>query len=90
MLKELQCESLDQLIGETIPDNILRQSALDLEDALSEQDALAELQKIADKNQLFKSYLGMGYYGTYTPTVVQRNLLENPAWYTAYLSLIHI
>ena len=84
MLKELQCESLDQLIGETIPDNILRQSALDLEDALSEQDALAELQKIADKNQLFKSYLGMGYYGTYTPTVVQRNLLENPAWYTAY------
>ena len=84
MLKELQCESLDQLIGETIPDNILRQSALDLEDALSEQDALAELQKIADKNQLFKSYLGMGYYGTYTPTVIQRNLLENPAWYTAY------
>ena len=84
MLGQIQCESLDQLIEKTVPENILRTSTLDLGDAVSEQEALAELRKIAEKNQLFKSYIGMGYYGTYTPAVIQRNILENPAWYTAY------
>ena len=84
MLEEIQCTSLDQLIEETVPENILKTSALDIKEAVSEQEALAELQQIAEKNQLFKSYIGMGYYGTHTPTVIQRNILENPAWYTAY------
>lgn len=84
MLTEAKCESLEQLIEETVPDNIRRNSALELSDAISEECALRELKQLAEKNQILKSYIGMGYYGTYTPAVIQRNILENPGWYTAY------
>lgn len=84
MLAEIKCGSLEQLISETVPDNIRRTNALNIQDAASEQDALRELKQLAEQNQIYRSYIGTGYYGTYTPTVIQRNILENPGWYTAY------
>ncbi|QQD19666.1 aminomethyl-transferring glycine dehydrogenase [Spongiibacter nanhainus] len=83
MLDTLGLPSLDALIQETVPAGILKQS-LDLPAPLSEQQALAKLQQIASKNQPGRSFIGMGYYDCHTPTVVLRNVLENPGWYTAY------
>jgi len=84
MLKTLGLNSMDELIAKVVPSTILSAEPLDLEDARSEDRVLATLRQIADKNQVFKSYIGMGYYDTHTPPVILRNLLENPAWYTAY------
>ncbi|NAS32303.1 aminomethyl-transferring glycine dehydrogenase [Flavobacteriaceae bacterium R38] len=84
MLKVIGVDSLDQLIYETIPDDIRLKSDLDLPKALSENEFLNEIQKLASKNQLFKSYIGLGYHESFTPSVIKRNILENPGWYTAY------
>ncbi len=84
MLEALGYESMEKFIGEVVPENILLETPLDLPGPLTEVEALAELRKIAAKNQVWKSYLGTGYHDTITPPVIQRNILENPGWYTAY------
>ena len=72
------------LVDSIVPRSIARARAMDLPPACTEADALAELKAIAGKNQVLKSFIGQGYYGTHTPGVILRNILENPAWYTAY------
>ncbi len=84
MLSVLECSTLDELIQRVVPSDIRSDKLLDLDEARTETEIITELKSIAAKNQIFKSYIGMGYYGTYTPAVIQRNLLENPAWYTSY------
>ncbi|WP_136417395.1 aminomethyl-transferring glycine dehydrogenase [Herbaspirillum sp. ST 5-3] len=84
MLAELGFESMESFIKKVVPNAILTNEELKLEGSRTEPEVLDELHKIASKNQVFKSYIGMGYYNTHTPTVILRNLLENPAWYTAY------
>jgi glycine dehydrogenase len=84
MLEVVGFDSLDALIDATVPDNIRLERPLALGGARTEQEVLAELREIASRNQIYRSYIGMGYSGTITPPVVQRNILENPAWYTAY------
>ena len=84
MLKTIGVASLDQLIDETIPAHIRLKKRMDLPEALTEAELLAMLHKIASKNKIYKNYLGQGYYGTFTPNVVLRNIFENPGWYTAY------
>lgn len=84
MLNTLGYNSLAEFIDTLVPKAIRQQQATDLPQALSETQALAKLKTIAGGNQVFKSFIGQGYYGTHTPKVILRNLLENPAWYTAY------
>jgi glycine dehydrogenase len=84
MLAALGYDSLDSFIAAVVPADIRLRGALKLPAAKSEQEALAELRAIAGQNQVFRSYLGMGYHDTYTPGVILRNVLENPGWYTAY------
>lgn len=84
MLSELQMSSLDQLSDTAVPRSILKSKPLFLPEALSEQQALSQLKILAEKNIVHKSLIGLGYYDTITPPVIQRNVLENPAWYTAY------
>ena len=84
MLKVLGCKSLEQLTNEVVPTAIAMTKSLDIVDGCSETKALAELREIASHNKVFRSFIGQGYYGTITPNVIQRNILENPAWYTAY------
>ncbi len=84
MLATLGYESLDALTASVIPESIKGTSILGQTPGLSEADALAKIKTIAGKNQQFKTYIGQGYYGTHTPSPILRNLLENPAWYTAY------
>ncbi|MBN3963175.1 aminomethyl-transferring glycine dehydrogenase [Nostoc sp. NMS8] len=84
MLKVLGFPSLDALIDQTVPQSIRLKQPLKLPAAESEYAALASLKKVAAKNQVFRSYIGMGYYDSITPPVIGRNILENPGWYTAY------
>ncbi|MHA6197062.1 aminomethyl-transferring glycine dehydrogenase [Pseudomonas wadenswilerensis] len=84
MLATLGFDSLDAMSAAVIPDSIKGTSVLDMGEGQSEADALAALKAIAGKNQLFKSFIGQGYYNCHTPAPILRNLLENPAWYTAY------
>ncbi len=84
MLETIGVSSLDQLIDETVPGNIRLGKALNLPDAVSEYEFLKNFKKLASKNKLFKSYIGMGYYDTIVPGVILRNIMENPGWYTAY------
>jgi glycine dehydrogenase len=84
MLQALGSTSLSALMAETLPGSIRQQAPLDLGAALSETEALAHMRELASKNQVFTSLIGQGYSGTILPTVIQRNILENPAWYTAY------
>nr|WP_246841518.1 aminomethyl-transferring glycine dehydrogenase [Chroococcidiopsis sp. TS-821] len=84
MLDELGLATLDALIDKTVPQAIRLNRPLQLEPAQSEYAALAKLKEIASKNQVFRSFIGMGYYDCITPPVIQRNILENPGWYTAY------
>jgi glycine dehydrogenase len=84
MLDSLGLGSRAELIEQTVPPGIRFNRALDLPAALDEQAALAKLRGYAEQNQLFTSLIGMGYHGTVTPTVILRNVLENPGWYTAY------
>ncbi|MFM1571649.1 MAG: aminomethyl-transferring glycine dehydrogenase [Porticoccaceae bacterium] len=84
MLEVLGCNSLKQLASEVVPAAIAMTESLDIIDGCTEAKALAELREIASHNKVFRSFIGQGYYGTITPNVIQRNILENPAWYTAY------
>ena len=84
MLKVVGASSRAALMQDIVPHSIQRTSAMDLPDPVTEAQALAELKAIASKNKQFKSFIGQGYYGTHTPGVILRNILENPAWYTAY------
>ncbi|MFO1106830.1 MAG: aminomethyl-transferring glycine dehydrogenase [Amaricoccus sp.] len=84
MLRVVGAPSLDALIDETVPLAIRQQHPLDWGPALSEQGALHRLRQVAAKNRVLTSLIGQGYHGTVTPPVIQRNILENPAWYTAY------
>ncbi len=84
MLASLGLSSMDELIGQIVPDAIRDDSPLNLEAAASEQQALNRLRTLADKNQVFTSLIGQGYYDCFTPAIIQRNVLENPAWYTSY------
>ena len=84
MLKAVGYSSMDQFIKDIVPSSILEQEQLDVRDSVSENKALTILKEIASKNIINKNFIGMGYYGTYTPNVILRNILENPGWYTAY------
>jgi glycine dehydrogenase len=84
MLETLGYRSLDELIEATIPSRIRLNRPLNLPAALTEAETLAHLRSLAQKNQIFRSYIGMGYSDCITPPVIQRNILESPAWYTAY------
>ena len=84
MLATINAKNLEQLIDETVPDNILLRSPLDLELAMSEYEYLGHIKELSEKNKVFKSYIGLGYNEAIVPSVIQRNILENPGWYTAY------
>jgi glycine dehydrogenase len=86
MLLELGFEDLNSFISSVVPSNIHIKGEIEnsLPKALSEADALAEIKVIASQNKVMKNFIGNGYYGTITPTVILRNVLENPGWYTAY------
>jgi glycine dehydrogenase len=84
MLETINAKDLEQLIAETIPDGIRLKSDLAIPSALTEEEFLVEFREIAKKNKVYTSYIGQGYYDTFLPAVIQRNILENPAWYTAY------
>ncbi len=84
MLETVGAKSLSALMGQTLPSSIRQQAPLDLGRALSETEALAHMGELAAQNQVFTSLIGQGYSGTVLPAVIQRNILENPAWYTAY------
>ena len=84
MLSAVGAKSLDELISQTIPSSIRLEKDLDLPSALSETRFLEYMQSLAKKNKNYRSYIGMGYFNTILPSVIQRNILENPGWYTAY------
>lgn len=84
MLKTVKADSLDQLIEQTVPKAIRLEKPLSLNAPMSESDMLAELKKIAKLNQIKRTFIGQGYYNTFVPNVILRNVLENPGWYTAY------
>jgi glycine dehydrogenase len=84
MLKTIKAKSLDQLIDETLPNDIKLKKPIELDNPLSESEYLMHLKKISGLNKVYKSYIGLGYNRSYLPAVIQRNILENPGWYTAY------
>jgi glycine dehydrogenase len=84
MLASLGCNNLQQLTEQVVPEAIAMTESLAIVDGCTEAQALGELREMASLNQVYKSFIGQGYYGTITPNVIQRNILENPAWYTAY------
>ena len=84
MLDVVGVDSIEELIDQTVPHNIRLQTSLNLEKPLSEQEFLEHIHKLGAKNKVFKSYVGMGYHPSNLPAVIQRNILENPGWYTAY------
>jgi glycine dehydrogenase len=84
MLETVGAKSLGALMAETLPSSIRQKAPLDLGPPASETEALAHMRELASQNQVFTSLIGQGYSGTILPTVIQRNILENPAWYTAY------
>ena len=89
MLTDLGLSSIDELVRQIVPDSILLRGDDKLPEGCSEQEALTELKEIAEKNDLKRSLIGQGYYGTITPPVIQRNVFENPAWYTSYTCLLY-
>src|ERR1039458_4453581 len=84
MLETVGAKSLGELMAQTLPSSIRQQAPLDLGTPLSETEALSHMRELAAQNQAFTSLIGQGYSGTILPAVIQRNILENPAWYTAY------
>lgn len=84
MLKTVNASSFEQLIDETVPKGIRLKEALDLDEPMSEYRFLDEFKNLAAENEIYRSFIGMGYYDTLTPNVIKRNILENPGWYTAY------
>ena len=86
MLASVGYGSLDELAATAVPEAIRSITALDLPAGRSEAQVLAELRELAGRNQVLQPMIGLGYYGTFTPPVILRNVMENPAWYTAYTS----
>ena len=84
MLKAVGAKSLDDLMKNTVPEKILLSEELKVDEPISENDALKKLKSISKKNEIFRNFIGMGYYNTFTPNVILRNILENPGWYTSY------
>jgi len=84
MLKAVGVKTLDELIDQTVPKGIRMDKPLNLPEPLSEQEYLAKIKGIASQNKIFSSFIGMGYYRTHTPSVILRNIFENPGWYTSY------
>jgi len=84
MFKTIGVETFDQLIYETIPENIRLKNDLQLEPAMTEYEYSQHIHELGKKNKIFKSYIGLGYHPTIVPAVIQRNIFENPGWYTAY------
>ncbi|MCP4977887.1 MAG: aminomethyl-transferring glycine dehydrogenase [Maribacter sp.] len=84
MLKTVKAKSLDQIIDETIPLDIRLAKPLSLSEAMSENEFLSHIKQLSEKNKMFKTYIGLGYHESITPSVIKRNILENPGWYTAY------
>lgn len=84
MLRTIGANSLDELIAQTIPSNIRLDESLELPDPLTERQFAEHIAELASKNQVFTSYIGQGWYDTVTPAVIQRNIFENPSWYTSY------
>ncbi|MDC0569032.1 aminomethyl-transferring glycine dehydrogenase [Candidatus Pelagibacter sp.] len=84
MLNELGFDNLDDLISKTVPEKILLKEDLGIGEPNSEYEALRKLKVISKQNKIYSNFIGMGYYGTYTPYVILRNILENPGWYTSY------
>ena len=84
MLAKMGLSSVDQLIDETIPANIRLENDLDLEEGMDEYSYLQHVRQLASKNKIYKTYIGLGYYNTIVPSVIMRNVFENPGWYTSY------
>ncbi|MEO9806547.1 MAG: aminomethyl-transferring glycine dehydrogenase [Reichenbachiella sp.] len=84
MLDTIGVDSVDELIDQTVPENIRKRAALNIPEALDEFSYVRSVKEMASKNKVFKSFIGLGYYNCVTPAVIQRNILENPGWYTAY------
>ena len=84
MLQKIGVESLDELIDKTLPADIRLQSPLDLPEAMDEHEFARHIAALAAKNKVYTSYIGHGWYDTVTPDVIQRNVFENPVWYTSY------
>jgi glycine dehydrogenase len=84
MLKTIGISTIAHLIDETIPEDIRLKKEMDLPEAMSENELLAHLEELSQKNQLFSQFIGLGYHPSITPSVIKRNILENPGWYTAY------
>src|SRR5699024_1622765 len=84
MLQTIGADSLEQLIYETLPDDIKLKTELDVTKAMTDVEYAYHIDRLANKNKVFKTYIGLGYHQSIVPAVVQRNVLENPGWYTAY------
>ena len=84
MLKTIGVSNLDELIGQTLPASIRSMEKLDIGEGISEYEYLKKIRRIASENKVFRSFIGMGYYQSITPSVIKRNILENPSWYTSY------
>ncbi len=84
MLEKIEANSLEQLIYETIPDDIRLKTPLELPEAMTEHEFLSHIKSLSEKNKVFKTYIGLGYHESIIPSVIKRNILENPGWYTAY------
>ena len=84
MLSVINANSIDELIDQTIPKSIRNDKPMRLDPPMSESDYLTHLKKISSLNKVYKTYIGLGYNRSYLPAVIQRNILENPGWYTAY------
>lgn len=84
MLKKIGSTSFEEFIDEVVPESIRLSTPMNLAEGISEMDYMKKIKKIASRNKVYKSYIGLGYYGTVMPPVIQRNILENPSWYTSY------
>src|SRR3990170_6744658 len=84
MLRKIGTQSLETLIEETLPSSIRLGKPLNIPDGMSEYEYSKHIKEIASQNKIFRTYIGLGYYNCITPAVIQRNILENPGWYTAY------
>ena len=84
MLEKIGVGSMDELVSKTIPSSIIKKESLNLGEGIDEHSYLNRMRKVASRNKVFKSYIGLGYYNSILPPVIQRNILENPNWYTSY------
>ena len=84
MLETLGFSTLEEMTDAIVPGKIKSTAGLELPSSMTEVDAIAKIRTVADRNKVYRSFIGQGYYGTHTPNVILRNVLENPAWYTAY------